>query len=76
MPKATPHPTHTKLLEKSRAHRMKVAHKHGIALRQNYARTASSLALTHRPDDGHRLAETWEQVGILISGQKLGSPGP
>jgi IS5 family transposase len=44
MPKAIAHPTDSKLLERSRQHLVKVARKHGIALRQNYNRTAPRLA--------------------------------
>ena len=44
MPKAVAHPTDSKLLERSRQHLVKVAGEHGIALRQNYNRTAPRLA--------------------------------
>ena len=44
MPKAIAHPTDSKLLERSRQHLVKVADEYGIALRQNYNRTAPRLA--------------------------------
>lgn len=44
MPKAIAHPTDSRLLEKSRQHLVKVAEENGIALRQNYNRTAPRLA--------------------------------
>lgn len=44
MPKAIAHPTDSRLLEKSRQHLVKVAEQHGMALRQNYNRTAPRLA--------------------------------
>ena len=44
MPKAIAHPTDSKLLERSRQHLVKTASEHGIALRQNYNRTAPQLA--------------------------------
>ncbi len=44
MPKAIAHPTDSKLLERSRQHLVKVAHEHGISLRQNYNRIAPRLA--------------------------------
>ena len=44
MPKAIAHPTDSKLLERSRQHLVEVAGEHGIALRQNYNRTAPRLA--------------------------------
>lgn len=44
MPKAIAHPTDSRLLEKSRQHLVKVAQEHGLALRQNYNRTAPRLA--------------------------------
>ena len=44
MPKAIAHPTDSRLLERSRRHLVKMADEHGIALRQNYNRTAPRLA--------------------------------
>ena len=44
MPKAIAHPTDSRLLERSRAHLVKAAADNGIALRQNYNRTAPRLA--------------------------------
>ncbi|MEZ5720011.1 MAG: IS5 family transposase [Burkholderiaceae bacterium] len=44
MPKAIAHPTDSRLLERSRQHLVKAAQEHGIALRQNYNRTAPRLA--------------------------------
>ena len=44
MPKAIAHPTDSRLLEKSRAHLVKLAADHQIPLRQNYNRQAPRLA--------------------------------
>lgn len=44
MPKAIAHPTDSRLLEGSRQHLVKVAEDNGLALRQNYNRTAPRLA--------------------------------
>ena len=44
MPKAIAHPTDSRLLERSRQHRVKLADEGGIALRQNYNREAPRLA--------------------------------
>jgi IS5 family transposase len=43
MPKASAHPTDSKLLERSRQHLVKVSGEHGIGLRQDYNRTAPRL---------------------------------
>ncbi len=45
MPRAIAHPTDSRLLEKSRAHLVKLANDNGIELRQNYKREGSRLAL-------------------------------
>jgi IS5 family transposase len=44
MPKAIAHPTDSRLLDKSRQHRVKAAKEHGLRLRQNYSRVAPRLA--------------------------------
>ena len=44
MPKAIAHPTDSNLLETSREHLVKLAHVHGMTLRQNYNREAPRLA--------------------------------
>ena len=44
MPKAIAHPTDSRLLERSRRHLMRMVDEHGIALHQNYNRTAPRLA--------------------------------
>ncbi|WP_225781541.1 IS5 family transposase [Xenophilus sp. Marseille-Q4582] len=44
MPKAIAHPTDSRLLERGRQHRVKVAEGNGLKLRQNYNRIAPRLA--------------------------------